>query len=226
MKNLKFAACLVFVSTTALGSNFSDLSPENQALIQKGEIVTVYTPNSDAESNWPKAAAYKRMEATPEETTAVYSDVEIQKDYIDRLKVSHIAERLSPTSTIVDYELKVPFLLRPFFKDTRYSVQDDLSFDSATNTYTIQWKMVKGSFLKKIEGHASFEALGTGTLVAYINEMSPSSKALNNGLVVKEIKKGSKEAVEAIIAKIADERANHQDVLQEQILRLRESLAK
>ena len=226
MKILKLVSCLVLFSVPAFGSVFSDLTPEDQASVQKGEMVTVYTPNDDTETTWPNSAAYKRMEATPEEAAAVFSDFEIQKDYINHLKLSHITQRLSPTSCVVDYEVKVPFLLKPFLGDTTYTVRDDISFDSATNTYSIKWAFVKGGFLKNILGHATFEPLGTGTLITYVNEMTPSSQGMNSGMIVKEIKKGSTEAVEDIINKITDERKNHQDILQKQIARLREAFVK
>ncbi|MEO5969002.1 MAG: hypothetical protein ABIQ95_03675 [Bdellovibrionia bacterium] len=226
MKNLKFVVCLSFISATAFGSVFSTLTPEEQASIQNGDLVTVNTPNQDTETTWPKCAAYKRIEATPEEAAAVYADFEIQKDYIRHLKVSHIAQKLSPASFIVDYEIKVPFFFKPFVKVTTYSVKDDLSFDSAANTYVMDWVLSKAGFLKNIVGRATFEPLGTGTMIAYVNEMSPAGTGMNAGMVVKEIKKGSKEVVEDIASKILSERKNHQEILQKQILNLREVFSK
>ncbi len=229
MKNLRalsLAFCIISVSHSSSASVFSELSAEDQASIQKGDMVTLFSPNSDPETTWPKSDAYKRIEATPEEAAAVFTDFDKQKDYIKNLKQSHISQQLSPSSCIVDYQIRVPFYVAPFLKDTRYSAQNDLAFDSSTNTYTIKWTLVKAGFLSKISGQATFEALGTGTLIAYENEMTPSSKGMNHNAVVKEIKKGSQEAVQDIINRITNERQNEQPLLQEQIIQLRKAFAK
>ncbi|MGK5086084.1 hypothetical protein WDW86_00865 [Bdellovibrionota bacterium FG-2] len=201
----------------AFAGAYDELTADQQALIQKGEVVFV-AKDVDG-SPWPKAFVYLRIDSTPEEAAAVFSDYGFQKSYIPNILKSEISKRISKTSVYVDYTIHIPIL-----SDESYTVQDTLSAYDGGASYRVDWTLIRADSTKSTVGNARFEQLGTGTLMAYYNFVVPGSSMA--GLVKKQAMKQVQDVTKAIRAQTQKERTGSRELLDKQIKVLRDTLAR
>lgn len=199
------------------GAAYDELRPDQQKTVQNGEQVVV--TKDDLSSPWPKVYIYQRVEATPEEATAIFTDYELQKSYVPDMLKSHISKKVDKATTEIDYIVHLP---RPF-PDETYSVVDHVAAYDNGASYKVGWKMLRSDSMSKIEGTARFERLGTGTILAYYNFGIPTSHAA--GLAKNKALRKLAETVAAMVNQMQNERKQNQDLLQKQIQALHQAVA-
>jgi hypothetical protein len=209
-----------FAGNAAFASNaYDELTPAQQATVQKGQLVffTVDSP----ESPWPKAYFYKRIEATPEESVAVFCDFDLQHTYIPSLLKSSISKRVSSRTFDVDYTLDIPV---PFFPDENYTIRDTVSNPKLDENYRVDWTLVRADTMKATVGNVRYERLGTATLMAYYNFVTPDGSFAS--LVKDQALQGMKDTVLAFARQTEFERKNDSALLQRQVEVLRAALGR
>ncbi len=201
----------------AFAGVYSDLTPDQQNSVQKGE--TVFIAKEVDGAPWPKAYIYVRIDSTPEEAAAVFSDYNSQKNYIPNILKSQISKQVSKTAVNVDYTVHIPVL-----SDESYTVEDTLSAYDGGTSYKVEWKLVRADSTKSSDGYARFETLGTATIMAYYNFVVPGSSMA--GLVKKQAMKQVQDVVKAVRTQVEKERTGGRELLDKQIQTMRGILSK
>jgi hypothetical protein len=200
-----------------------ELSATQRDLLDRGAQVFVTTPVDG--SRWPRASVYQYVDATPEEAAAVFADFDRHATYMPGLERSRIARVIDPRTVEVDYVLAVPIM-----SDERYTVRDRLSRDLKAGSYKVEWTLVKASSTKAAEGSVRFEPYRNrqlsrdGTLVAYVNLVSPGSRLAGIGFVRNKGLARVRETVRALVQRVEAERQGEPAVLAHQVAALRVAL--
>jgi hypothetical protein len=225
--SLIIGASLIAGSHQASASALSELSASDQAKVQNGELVAVYTPSDVAGAPWPNCRIYKWVPATPEEAMAIFSDYQLQASYVPGLTKSQISSHQGKTSN-VDYTVTLPM----GFGSESYTAIDTISSYDSASSYKVSWTVVPTKTIKESLGDARFEAMdsaqGHGTLLAYYSFVYPVRWGVNLGWVVEKSKKTITENVAAIakqIEKEVSERQSGSKQVDDQIKVLRDVLA-
>lgn len=144
------------------------LSAAQRTKLQNGEMVTVAENLPGA--IWPRMILFQKVNATPEEVAAVFSDYASAVHYIPNVKISRIQSSESPCVQEVYYELALPLLpneryvalntLRPFGKEG----------------FQIAWHVAKGRFFKSSTGGLTLTPFSGGALMRYENLVDPGAK--------------------------------------------------
>lgn len=222
MKTSLAAATLAVLSTSVLvapalaAPAYDELTADQKTQIQQGK--QVFWTQEMAESLWPKVYVFQRVEASPEEVAALFHDYAYHPKFIPKIKSCVITKQKGPAAEL-DYVLSVPA-----FEDERYSVIDTVS--KTAEGYKILWTFVKASTTKSIEGNVRFEALGTGTLIAYYSYIVPGRSGAGIGWIVNGAKGAVKDTVAETAKEVLELRTKKPAQLQDQITRLRAALAK
>jgi len=207
-QSVKFFGCwvLLLVSTQAFAGAYDELKPADQARVQKGEQVTILVNTN--ESAWPKMYIYERVEATPEEAAAVYADFELQASYMPRMTRSQI------TRVVDNARYEVAFDLEFSSGPESYTTANHIGNYDAKQSYRVDWTFVEGEAMRNIEGHARFEPLGTGTLVAYYSYVIPKSAFAGwvKDKAIAQIKGGA----HAVVLQVGKERTSQPELLERQ----------
>ncbi len=110
-----------------------------------------------------------KINATPEEAMALFSDFERQKTYVPNLLESEVTKQLSPTEVYTRYILKMPWPLA----DTNYVHGTKIS--KSKESYEISWYVVESDTTDKIDGSATFTEFEGKTLMTYKSLIYPKS---------------------------------------------------
>ena len=87
--HLLAGALLLAAAPHAEAQAADDLTAEQRRTIDEGRVVFVTTDVPT--SAWPRACVYQRIDATPEEAAAVFTNYERQLTYIPNLKQATIS---------------------------------------------------------------------------------------------------------------------------------------
>jgi len=211
-QSLVVTIALAGAAVQAQAGVYDSLTPDQQKKIQAGQQVVVM---QDAQgSPWPKLWVYQRIEATPEESAAVFADFELAQTYIENITKSKISKVISKNTFEVDYSLSVPLL-----SDEHYTVRDVVTSYDNGQSYHVEWNLVRATSTKASTGYAKFERLGNATLVAYYNFVVPG--AFGAGLVKDRAMKQVRETVAATGKQIEKERTANRGLLEKQLQALR-----
>jgi hypothetical protein len=191
---------------------YDSLTPDQQNKVQNGQQVVVMQEAQG--SPWPKLWVYQRVEATPEESAAVFADFELAQTYVENIKKSKISKRLAKNILEVDYSLSVPVLA-----DEDYTVTDKVTAYDGGASFLVEWNLVKATSTKSSTGYAKFERLGNATILAYYNFVVPG--AFGSGLVKDRAMKQVRDTVTATGKQIEKERTANRALLDKQIQSLR-----
>jgi hypothetical protein len=213
--SLCFSLLAVFAQPVLAGV-YDELTADQKAAVQNGEQVMITVEVDKAP--WPKAFIYQRVDATPEECAAVFSDYELQVSYVPELKKSKISKRIDKRTTLVDYTLNVPWPL----SDENYTVRDTVGTYDGGASYRVDWKLVRADSTRHSVGDARFERLGTGTIFRYYNFVVPGSSMA--GAVKDKAMRQVKAVAKAIATQVEKERREYTALLERQLNELREAL--
>jgi hypothetical protein len=194
---------------------YDGLTPEQKSKIQAGQQVVV--TQDAAGSAWPKVWVYQRIESTPEEAAAVFTDFESAPSYIPNLKKAKISKRIAKNIFEIDYILEVPV-----FADEEYTVRDVVTSYDRGASYQIEWSLVRASSTKSSNGYAKFEALGSGTIMAYYNFVVPG--AFGSGMVKERAMRQVRDTVNLTVKQVEKQRTSNRAGLDRQIQVLRQML--
>lgn len=196
---------------------FSKMTPADEAAINRGE--QVFRTQDVPDHPWPMVYVFERVESTPEEAAAVYTDYELQSHYVKDMKKSKISKRESPTVTDVDYILDIPIV-----SDENYTLRESLSHEENKTVYHVQWNLIRADTTQSSDGSCCFRAMGTGTLLAFHAFVVPGSSIAGIGFIKSHAIKQLKDGVRATGNQIEKERKDNQPLLQKQIDVLRAAL--
>lgn len=143
------------------------LSQKQQEFLKRHDYLTEREMISKAP--WPKVTIYMKINATPEEAMALFSDFERQKDYVPNLLKSKVARQVSPVEVHTEYKLKMPWPL----SDSSYIHGTIIS--KKEKDYFIKWFVVESETTDKIDGSATFSHFEGKTLMTYKSLIYPKS---------------------------------------------------
>lgn len=217
---------LVLATAQRLEAQGADaLTAAEAAEVGQGHVVVV---ERDVEgAPWPRVRLYRFVDATPEQSAAVFADYEHQREYNADLKEVTIARRLDSARAEVFYRYASNVV---FAADVTYTVLDRISHDS-TGSYLIGWRLLKGSKVKYVEGSARFAPWTNpvtgrrGTLLTYDNYVVPAFRFASLGFVRGKAIAAMREAVDAIAIEVQRERSTDPARLDQQVSALRSVLS-
>lgn len=222
MKTLLLICLTIYGAPGLAGSAFNELSTDQKAQFEKGE--QVFITEDKADSPWPATHIYQFINATPEQAAAVFTDYELGKSYIPKLKKSTISALIDPATRQVDYTLKVPV-----FPDESYTIEDRISTYDDGNSYRVDWKLIVADTTKDAVGHVRFEPYRdgerNGALMVYYNFSIPGSVMASVSFIERMAMQHTRDTANAIVKQIETEKTDHPDLLEQQVNTLRTALA-
>jgi hypothetical protein len=202
----------------------SEPTAAEAAEIGQGRVVVI---EHDVEGTpWPRVRLYRFIDATPEQSAAMFADYEHQRDYNPDLKQVTIGQRLDSARAEVSYRYASNIA---FVSDVTYTVLDRISRDS-TGSYLIDWRLLSGSKVKHTEGSARFAPWTNpvsgqrGTLLTYDNYVVPDFRFASLGVVRAKAIGAMRRAVDAIAVEVLRERTSDATRLDRQLAALRSIL--
>ena len=201
---------------------FQKLTPSEQKTVQDGGQVVQF----GAQKPWPSVTIYQRINATPEESTAMFFDYGNQVKYIPNLTKA-VPSFESKTVYNVSYQVKLPFIPSWMGGTENYTVRDELFSSDNGHAYEVKWTLVPGhgETVKSSVGNARFEDLGGATLLAYNSYIVPGRSGADWGFVVERAKDSVKKAVAAIAKQVEKEKSDDKILLQTQLEKLKEAFS-
>ena len=175
---------------------------------------------------WPRVRLYRFIDATPEQSAAMFADYEHQRDYNADLKEVVVQRRLDSARAEVSYRYASGIA---FVSDVTYTVLDRISRDS-TGSYLVDWRLLSGSKVKHTEGSARFAPWTNpvsgqrGTLLTYDNYVVPDFRFASLGVVRAKAIGAMRRAVDAIAVEVFRERTADSTRLERQVAALRATL--
>jgi len=219
MKSILFRVLVLsFISFQfTYASVVDELSPAELERVNQGKQVVHLKDLSG--KPWPEVTIYQRFLVSPEEIMAVFTDIEIQPEYMPNVLKASVSKRIHKTKEQVDYQVDLPFPL----SDESYTVENTYVRES-NDLYNVSWTLVRADSTREATGKASFEKYHTsnfaGVIVGYRNLVVPDSSFAGplKGQAIKQVK----ELVQAIGDQTLLEKKEFPDFLNHQISLLRE----
>lgn len=191
-RSLFLMVLLVVCSSVARSGVMDDLSAADAGRVRGGGQVVV--AKDVVGKPWPLVTVYQKVDASPEETMAVFFDYNNAVDYVPNCLKSEITQRIDARTFDVDYTVDVPIL-----SDEEYTVRNQLS-DEGNGGLKVEWRVLRATSIKSSEGSLVVEPLGSGSVLRYQNIVEPSSIAapLLKGVAVGQMS----EMVEALVERV------------------------
>lgn len=208
-------ASSLFASTPRI---IDQLSPANLDAMRKGEQLVFTLKQSGP---WPRITIFQKVESTPEEALAVFSDYETQVHYIPRMIAVRILSKFDRRTADVEYTLDLPW---PFTRES-YVMRDrvgDYALSPEEKGYSLNWELIRSGSLREAVGVAQFEAWDGGTVMMYRNFVYPSNGLA--GAAKNEALNTVKRSAWAIKTQIEKEKKEDPGLLLRQLDVLRASL--
>lgn len=218
---------LVLLSMSSAGSAvaradiFGSLSPEDQAVINRGEQV-LKTEEVNG-SPWPRITVLQRIEAPADEVAAVMFDYPLHTSMFEGI-VKSVPKAPGAAVTEIDYEMTFPKVMGISLPNEVYTVLDKVA-SPTPGAYEISWTMVRASSMKDTAGSVKFEKLGTGMIISYTNFISPPRPALAK-LIVKMAVQRVQDSVKALDKQVQAERSGDRAKLDAQVAALHKALGR
>jgi hypothetical protein len=201
---------------------FQKLTPVEQKTVQDGGQVVQF----GAQKPWPSVTIFQRINATSEESVAVFFDYGNQVKYIPHLTKS-VPSFVSKTVYDVSYQVKLPFIPSWMGGTENYTVRDELVTSDNGHAYEVKWNLIPGhgETTKSSIGSAKFEDLGGATLLVYNSYIVPGRTGADFGFVVDGAKDSVKKAVTSIAKQVEKEKSDDKVLLQTQLEKLKEAFS-
>lgn len=169
MHKLFFILIFQIVAHCAAAS-FSELKQNEIPLLEEGQLVLHNRHLKD--HPWPERMLFLLIKASPLESMAVFAAYEYQKKYVPNMLKSEVVEHISPTKTVVDYEMHVPWPL----SNAVYTQKHDLV--KRSEQYVLFWDQVQSNATLINRGSVSFHPYKKNpklTLMIYNALVKPDS---------------------------------------------------
>jgi hypothetical protein len=193
---------------------------------QKNQIQAlkpVNIPDEDKARFWPKSEVYQRVEASPEEAFAIYSDYARYSDFVYKIAKSvpiSPSPSQDPSIVEVDFQISMPpipglsSLMSPDFR-----TENRIFYLGEKQGFLAVSKKVTAASIEDFSGAAWFEPIpkandgsGGGTLIATFNITIPisnswfSNRLLKSDLIVSQIKSSGEQILQSVVDRIELER--------------------
>jgi hypothetical protein len=201
---------------------FQKLNAADQNKVQEGGQVVQF----GSQKPWPSVAIYQRINATPEESAAMFFDYSNHLKFIPHVTKS-VPSAVSKTVYNVEYQVKLPFIPAWMGGIESYTVRDEVTTYDNGHGYEVTWSLVPGhgETVKSSVGSARFEDLGGATLLAYTSYIVPGRSGSDWGFVIDGAKDSVKKAVTAIAKQVEKEKSSEPSLLQTQLEKLKEAFS-
>ena len=172
LRTMTMSVLTLTMTQSVFAGAFDELNSAQQGVVLRGGEVMVRRPFSGGP--WPSFHAYVMVNSTPEEAAAAFTDFNIQKDYFKNVVSSQVVSQRGNAFQI-RYTLNLPIsdLLAGMNVQEKTLVDDIVTYQDPTRTYRVDWNLREGDYTEKSVGSATFEPLGTGTLVVYRSSIVP-----------------------------------------------------
>jgi hypothetical protein len=177
-------------------------------------------------SPWPRAWVYQYIDATPEESAAVFADYALHSTYVPNVSKSVIVRLVDPLTTDVEYVLRLPVV-----RDEQYTVRDRVRALADGAGYEVAWTLVRATSVKATAGYARFERYANeergrdGTLMVYHNFVMPGSRLAGIPFVRSRALHQVRATASAVAAQVERERSGEGGLLARQLRALRAALS-
>lgn len=176
----------------------SELSPDEQARITKGESVTRTIEKKGA--IWPEVRIYKQVKASPQEVTDLFLDYEHANTFIENLESAKVEKQPDQNTKDVRYIVKLPIIF-----SIQYLVRNH--YEKTPDGFTVSWHLLEPPFAaKSAVGSMRVEKYNDASIICYANHVEPATKLIA-GLRGQAIKEATKTV--GAIAKEAEKRHGH-----------------
>ncbi len=144
---------------------------------------------------WPEVTIYSVINATPEESMAVYIAFPEHKNFIPGLLKSKPSKYITPTDIYVDFEVDLAWPLA----NSKFTTGNKIR-KLGNGSYSVKWYPVRHSAAKDCHGEIKFIPFYNKTLFIYRNFTLPKSRlaSLFKGRMIKNLKR----TIKAIIHRI------------------------
>jgi len=144
---------------------------------------------------WPEVKVYSLIDATPEESMAVYLAFPEQKNYIPGLVKSKPSKYISPTDIWIDFEVSLSWPLA----NSKFTTGNKIGKLNGGG-YLLHWYPVTHTSAKECNGDIAFLPYHNRTLLIYRNFTFPNSSLAK--FFKKRMYKSIKETINAIVKRI------------------------
>ena len=222
---LALAAMLGMMSQALAAQQSETLTSAEWTAVAQGDVVLHRWPV--ANGPWPHLRLYRFIDASPEQSVAMFADYEHQTAYNADLKQATAGRRLDSARTEVFYRYASNV---PMVSDVTYTVLDQIHRE-ANDTYVITWHLISGSKVRSTDGSARFvpwrnpATAREGTLLTYDNLVVPDFVGASFGFVRDKAVAAMRDAVDAIAVETVRERTSDRPLLDRQVTALRAALA-
>ncbi len=121
-------------------------------------------------SPWPEITIITSIDATPEQSAAIFFAYDEHKEFIPDLLISKPIRYLSPTKLHIYFEMNLPWPVR----NSKFITNNILS-EIKGGGYKIRWEFVKSNSTKDSYGGVSFIPYKNKTMLIYENYTLPKS---------------------------------------------------
>ncbi|MFZ9596210.1 MAG: hypothetical protein ACO3A2_09045 [Bdellovibrionia bacterium] len=201
---------------------FNQLTLAEKQMVEDGGQVAHF----GNEKPWPFVVIFQKINSTPEEAAAVFSDYANHVNFIPNM-IKSAPTPVSKTVSNVYYQAKLPFLPAWVGGVESYLVRDEVMAYDDFQSFQVSWSLIPGhgETVKSSEGRARFESMGNATLLVYNSAIVPNRFGVDVGFVVEGAKDTMRKGVEAIVRRVETLKAENNPLLKTEIENLRKSFS-
>lgn len=206
---------MIFFTEVVRGGILDGLSEKQREEVLDGDQISV--EETVEGKPWPRVRVYQKVEASPEEVAAVFSDYGQAHTFVPDVLSSRVVESRAPHTHDVEYEVEVPIL-----PDERYTARNSLEALPGGG-FRVSWKLLTALQTKDAVGNLTIEPLDDAdSVICYTNLVTPGSSMA--GLLRKPAMARMRKTVEAIVEKVELEKRERPAELAAQVEKLRATL--
>ena len=195
-KTVLFAALLTANLFSAKADLTSGLTASDLAILEEGE--NVVASHSKPGAIWPEVRIYRKVNASPQEVTALFLDYEHANTFIENLVSAKVEKSPSENIKDVRYTVKLPIIF-----SISYLARNQ--YEKTPDGFIVKWHLIEPPLVaKSAVGSLRVEAYKGASIICYTNHVEPATKLIA-GLRGHAIKEAVK-TVDAI-AKEAERRS-------------------
>jgi len=210
---------------SAYANILDELEEEDRVLVERGEQVALTEDVED--SAWPHVYVYQKIDANPEEVTAIFTDYELHQEMFREVGIvrSVIINRPDPATAIVESTMTFPVVFGVQLKDEAFTTWNKVKLLTSSKSYRVDWGSLETETIKKIAGDLKIEAFSSGSIIRYHSFIVPSRPNFAQLIVQMAIDR-VKQTIVLFNNQVEDEKQNDPQRLLGQVEVLRRVLGK
>lgn len=182
MKLCQLFVALLFVSPAMAASVTDDLTPDQLAELNKGNLVV---RSVDVKGGpWPRLIVYTKVAAPVSAVEGVFRDYAGAASYIPNLVSADVLAHPSPDIYDVRYTSKMPLV-----GQISNTVRNRYSRDG--DALVVSWNLLESGTADESTGELRVEPSGNGSIIRYTNYVKPKSSlaVIAKSAALSEVKK-------------------------------------